>query len=144
MPGTPPTHQREETNQVSNTESRTFPLGVILSVTTGIVLAEIGDVHEFLDFMTGDQLLTHQLPRASEECKEPLLQQFPQLEGVQVPPISDWAECEAFLKYQGAIRGSFFEVRPLDPDDHTSIDPLVELKQMTDAPIIAVRMDGEA
>jgi len=37
-------------------------------------------VYDILNYMTGDSLFTHQLPRASDECKPFLLEQFPQLD----------------------------------------------------------------
>ena len=60
---------------------RHFHIGAILSVTTGRLVAPNGieDVYSILNHMTGDNLFTHQLPRAGEECKPWLLRQHPQL-----------------------------------------------------------------
>ena len=54
----------------------------MLSITTGRLVStrHIGGVYDILNFMTGDNLFTHQLPRASDECKPYLLEQFPQLD----------------------------------------------------------------
>jgi hypothetical protein len=46
--------------------SRAFHLGDLLSVTTGILVSldHIGGVYRVVDFVTGQQHMTHQLPRA--------------------------------------------------------------------------------
>ena len=62
-----------------------FNLGAVLSITTERLLCSIDDLYSILHHMTGDSLFTHQLPRAGKTCKKPLLAQFPQLAGVQVP-----------------------------------------------------------
>ena len=49
--------------------TKTFDLGTVLTVTTGRLLTDIGNLYEILNFMTGDDLMTHQLPRATEACK---------------------------------------------------------------------------
>ena len=51
---------------------REFPLGVVLSITTGKLLCPIGDVYDILNFLTGDNLFTHQLPRAMREWAQKL------------------------------------------------------------------------
>ena len=44
-----------------------YDLGTVLSVTTGTLLTKIGNVYKILNYMTGDNLFTHQLPRVSKE-----------------------------------------------------------------------------
>lgn len=62
--------------------TRTFPLGQVLSVTTGILLCEMSEVYDILNYMTQDNLFTHQLPRAAEVCKPAILEQHPILKKV--------------------------------------------------------------
>lgn len=107
--------------------ARTFSIGAVLSVTSGRLLAEIGDVHELLDFMTGDTLMTHQLPRASDEAAPEILRQHPDLADVVVPDgLNTFALVAAWLGAQklGAAR----ELTPMNPADHTVIHPIAELK----------------
>ena len=61
-------------------ETREFHLGDILSITTGYLVSRrhMKGVYDILNFMTGDTLFTHQLPRAGDECKPYLLKQFSQ------------------------------------------------------------------
>jgi hypothetical protein len=70
--------------QTNNT--KTFPLRVLLTVTTGRLLTQprngsngIEDLYEILGWMTNDSPMTHQLPRFGDECKPWLLKWFPEL-----------------------------------------------------------------
>ena len=128
--------------------TKPFHLGDILSVTTERLVSprHIGGVYDILNWMTGDNLFTHQLPRACGECKGPLLAQHPDLAAI-VPPetfgdgTKDSAEeaVNRWLAEQVAIYGETREVAPLAAEDHTAIDPLAELRMMKpDAEIIAV------
>ena len=105
---------------------KTFSLGAILSVTTGILLADIGEVHELLDHMTGDTLFTHQLPRAGRGCEGPLREQFPSLP-TEIPELDGWEACAAYLAPLIAAHGERHEVQPLRSEQHTVIDPLAEM-----------------
>jgi hypothetical protein len=71
---------------------REFHVSDVLSITTGLLLStrHIDGVYDILNFMTGDKLFTHQLPRASDECKPYLQEQFPQL----FTPEMDFAVAE--------------------------------------------------
>ena len=62
-------------------QTKQFHLGDVLSITTGRLVSprHIDGVYDILNFMTGDNLFTHQLPRAFDECKPYLVAQFPQL-----------------------------------------------------------------
>ncbi|MFA4050928.1 MULTISPECIES: DUF7736 domain-containing protein [Mycobacteroides] len=120
--------------------SRMFGLGAILTVTTDRMLArDIGDIYELLNFMTGDNLFTHQLPRAAGECKPALLEQHPQLADIAVPDLPD---ANAYMAYLAGLEDTYdaeLAVTPLPDDDHTHIDPLSELADMMpDKPMIVV------
>lgn len=131
---------------------REFDLGDILSATTERLVSprHVDGLYDLLGYMTGESLFTHQLPRANRECAPVLLAQHPQLAAVVVP---EWkfgdgddpkAIVYAWLDEQKAVYGATLPVRPLDPADHTSIDPIAELRMMRpDMPIIAVTPDGE-
>lgn len=61
---------------------RTYSLRSVLNITTGVLTSDIQDIYSILNFMTGDNLYTHQFGRASKFCKPYLLTQFPQLANV--------------------------------------------------------------
>lgn len=56
-----------------------FPLEQVLTVTTGKLLCHIDDAYKLLDYLTGDTLFTHQLPRARDFCGPLILAQYPEL-----------------------------------------------------------------
>jgi len=111
-------------------ETRNFHLGDILSVTTGRLVSprHMDGIYDILNFMTGDNLFTHQLPRACRECEGPLLAQHPDLAAVEVPEeFGGEADVEAWLAAQTARFGETRPVARLDPAGHTHIHPLAEL-----------------
>lgn len=126
-------------------EARDFPIAAVISITDGHLVCEIGGVHELLDWMTGESLMTHQLPRASRECEPFLRAQHPELAAVRVPEGTDaWDKVEAFLRPLRETLGATVAVRPLPPAEHTSIDPIDELSMMRpDVPIIAIAVEKE-
>jgi hypothetical protein len=132
--------------------TKTFHLGDILSVTTERLVSprHIAGVYDILNWMTGDNLFTHQLPRACGECKSPLLAQHPDLAAI-VPPEDFGAgkdsakdAVDRWLAEQVAIYGETREVTPLVAGEHTRIDPLAEMRIIRpDAEIIAVAVPDE-
>jgi hypothetical protein len=118
-------------------ENMKFDLGTVLTITTGVLLTKIDNVYKILDYMTGDSLFTHQLPRVGRECEPILLSQFPQLKGIDVSGVNseNW---NAFLQKQIEIFGNEFEVIPVSLFEHKRIDPLEELESMVDPSKIIV------
>ena len=104
-----------------------FDLGAVLSVTTSILLCSHGDLYEVLNFMTGDNLFTHQLPRAAKDCQPHILQQHPGLGAIDASDVTreNW---EVFLSEQ---KRRFGDVVPLVPlAEWESIDPVDEMVEM--------------
>ena len=130
------------------TETKTFHLGDILSITTECLVSPryIDGVYDILNWMTGDSLFTHQLPRACRECQGPLLAQHPDLAVIVLPEsFGDNAEqgVARWLAEQVAIYGETREVAPLAAGDHTRIDPITELRAMKpDGEIVVVETVG--
>lgn len=108
-----------------------FHLGDILSVTTERLLSPQGmsGLYEILNFMTNDNLYTHQLGRAAEECKPYLLEQMPWLTEIDVDGVNS-DNFKWWIKGQVEKYGEYHEVIPIHFEDHTVIDPLDELKTM--------------
>lgn len=126
-----------------NEESRAFDLGDILTITTGSLVSprHIGGVYDLLGFMTGDTLFTHQLPRAAEACRGPLLEQLPLLAEVVAPEWRFAAEdgpdvasaiVFGWLDEQKAIYGAELPVAPLTSWHH--VNPIQELAELTERP----------
>jgi hypothetical protein len=126
-------------------ETRDFHIGDVLSITTGMLVSpsHMRGIYQILNWMTGDNLYTHQLPRAADECQKPLLEQHPDLADVQLPDEFNGEEhVRAWLAEQVEHFGETRSVAPLDPGDHTHINPFVELQMMAPhVPIIGVEID---
>ena len=107
---------------------RVFTHGQVLSVTTDKLLCEIGGVYEILNYMTDDNLFTHQLPRASRECAPHLKKQFPQLAAINADTVNrdNWA---VWLHDQVLEHGNEFAVEKLPKYAHEFIDPMSELAE---------------
>jgi hypothetical protein len=125
---------------------KTFEIGTVLAITTGRVLGgNFGRVYDILNYMTGDNLFTHQLGRASEECRPHLLRQFPELAKADVNrldglinshPETDkegrgstakrWLETE-LVKHNWSVE---LDVEPLPAGQHEQRNPLAELIEM--------------
>ena len=71
-------------------QTKMFTLGDVLSVTTGRLVSprQIEGIYDILNWMTSDSLSTHQLGRASDECKPYLLEQFPHLSRITLSEVT--------------------------------------------------------
>ena len=119
-------------------EQREFDLASVLTITTGRLLVEIGKVYKILSFMTGDSLMTHQLPRASDACQPALLGQHPELIDVPTPDVHSMAEAHAFVAEQAKRFGATLSVTALEW--WVPRNPLAELADIAgDKPIIVVQ-----
>jgi hypothetical protein len=88
-------------------------------------------VYETLNFLTGDDLFTHQLPRAFRTVQPFVLDQHPQLrplgECVKAVTAANWRE---WLDEQVAKYGESLPLTPIPPEAWTHVDPLAEAEQM--------------
>lgn len=111
------------------TEPREFELGAVLTITEGSFVAQGGieAIYDILNYMTGDSLFTHQLPRAAIACEGPLLEQHPQLAGVKAPVWREdvKAHVDEWVAEMKALYGDTLPVVPLVEWHH--MDPLQEL-----------------
>ena len=86
---------------MSKLKTKTFDLADVLSITDGMLLSKrhMGGVYDILNFMTGDDLFTHQLPRAADECRPHILRQVPVLDSEGVK--ADLASLRHILNEEG-------------------------------------------
>lgn len=113
-----------------NQEQKLFQLGDILSITTGKLVSKrhMEGVYDILNFMTRDNLFTHQLGRASVECKPALLEQHPQLASVTGDDVTP-ENFKEWIEAQCAEFGDELLVRQLPEHGHEFIDPMSELAE---------------
>jgi len=119
--------------------SKNFHIGDLLSITTGKLVSprHIEGIYDILNFMTDDNLFTHQLPRACEECKPFLIKQMPWLAEITADEVNE-ENWEDWLAEMVEKHGESHEVEPIPTNSHKNINPLAELQEMTSANIIPV------
>lgn len=108
-----------------------FHISDILTVITGkmVSIRNIEGLYDILNYVSNDNLHTHQLVRVMEEAKPYLIQQFPQLENVDISGMDD----ENLLTRIEDIEkehGSYFEVKRLPEGVHDYINPVAEMIMM--------------
>ena len=120
-----------------------YHIGDILSITTGKLVSprHIDGVYDILNFMTGDNLFTHQLGRGSDECRPWLKAQHPQLKSIDTSNINPDNWQDWLLKMVDQY-GEYLDVEPLPEGVHDSIDPLTELSRMVPEKKVVV-IEGE-
>lgn len=108
-------------------EPRNFKIEVVLSAIGGVLLCKMDEVYEVLNFLTRDDLFTHQLPRAGKVCRMPVFNQHPFLKEIQLDHINSenvWDELAAIkAKYPNEIL-----LTPIE--NWHSINPIEEAVQM--------------
>lgn len=115
-----------------NTETtQTFPLADVLGTITGRLLGKIDGIYRVSEFMSGEPVWTHQLPRVGKEIRPVVLRQHP-----QIAPVIDEAEAVTPDNWATILSGwidrfgQTITLRPMSADDHESIDPHSELAEM--------------
>lgn len=111
-------------------ETKEFATCDVMSTVTGILVGNIGGVYEVLNWMTGESVFTHQLPRISREARpvlvaaHPLLQQAIDEAGqVNGENYKEWLQ-----KWEDRY-GPAIAVPKFTAADHESIDPMSELAE---------------
>ena len=131
---------------------REFHLGDVLSVTAGILLSprHMEGVYDILKYLTGDNLFTHQLPRAREAAGPWLLTRYPALVPVTgeceaAATAESWGStCEAWLVEAATRYGSYFSLEPMPASAWLSVDPVKELAAMIGDERVIVVEAGDA
>lgn len=111
-------------------ETKTFKTADVLSTITGRLMGEIGGVYEVLNWMTGESVFTHQLPRIGREATPVVVAMHPQLqqaidEAEQVTPTNFRQWRQTWEDRYGAE----IAVPKFSADTHERIDPMSELAE---------------
>jgi hypothetical protein len=142
-----------------------FHISDVLTATTGRLVSDrhMDGVYDIYNFLTGDQLFTHQLPRAGRECESWLRSQFPhlfaehppvaaaliELDGLMEPDDSREARGLKISAWVERLRSALalpemLLVYEMPADMHTHIDPIAEAQAMVgDSNVIAVEAPPE-
>lgn len=125
-------------------ETKLFTTDKVMSVVTDVLVCEIGGVYEVLNWMTGESLFTHQLPRAGREAVPVILAMHPHLQSA-----IDEAEQVNGGNYQTWLAtwidrfGPEIAIPRMTIDQHERIDPLSEAAEHFAPQNIIVAKVGE-
>lgn len=102
-----------------------FTTGEVISAGLGKLCCPLERVYVIMDFLTGDKLFSHQLPRAFHACEGWVKQQCPWLSELDESSCSPetWRE---WLAAAELAHGKEHELLPLPPGQWKSVDPVKE------------------
>lgn len=114
-----------------------FTTAQVVTAGTCRMVCEIDGLYQILNFLTGDELYTHQLLRASKVCEPWLRRQFPWLVVLDTDACNrgNWRQ---WLKVITDRVGEHQEVEPLPEGVWTYLDPVEEGIQMFGVDRLAV------
>lgn len=102
-----------------------FTTGEIISAGLGKLACDIEGMYKIMNFLTGDNLFTHQLPRAFLACEAWVIAQHPWLKELDESACNPetW---RAWLDDAEARFGKTHELQPLPEGRWRSVDPIRE------------------
>lgn len=118
-----------------------FHISDVLSVITGRLLSRDGldGIYRILNYMTGDSIYTHQIPRALRACAPALKAQYPHL----ADAAARWQGAstqEAIAAWVAQFGPEHLDVQPLDA--WVQRNPATELAELAGADrVIVVNLD---
>ena len=113
-------------------EARAFPATDVLGAITGRLIGDIGGVYEVCNYMTGESVYTHQLPRICREAQPVIVALHPELQAaVEESEQITRENWQTWRDLWIERYGPEIAVPRFDDADHERIDPLSELAQMT-------------
>jgi hypothetical protein len=122
-------------------QTKEFPTADVLSTITGRLMGDIGGVYQVLNWMTGESVFTHQLPRIGREATPVVVAAHPQLaqavEEAEQVTTENW---RAWRQTWEDRYGATIAVPKFSAATHERIDPISELAEKVHPDrIIAVR-----
>ncbi len=112
--------------------TKAFPTGDVLSAVTGYLITPngIGGIYGVLNWMIGESVYTHQIPRIGREAGPVLLAAHPELAEVYAEAKQvnkeNWQQ---WLAIWTARYGETITVPQFTADEHARIEPLSELAE---------------
>ncbi len=110
---------------------RNFDLGTVLTVTTGRLFTDMDNLYDVLNYLSNDEIYTHQIPRVIRTAGAYVLQKYPQLDGVgKDVVINNEQDVKTFLDRQKDVYGDSFGLSPMPEELCQHIDPIEEAIDM--------------
>ena len=129
----------------SDGESAVINLDLLLTLVTRKYFVDGWDgIYKSLNFMTGDNLWSHQLVRANREALPYLQRWHPWTATIDIRDY-DREEAVMFLLRQRALRQSHYTIWRISAADHQVINPFDEMMQagVDEDKIIRINRDSE-
>lgn len=127
-------------------QQKSWPTEVVLSIVTGFLVAEFSEVHRAMEWLAGEPVWTHQLPRIAREAKPGILADHPAIEEACKEAEAGKIDKSNWQAWQSRWReryGATLLLRRMTADQHERIDPVSELAEKV-APdnVVVVGTDG--
>ena len=91
-----------------------FDLGAILNITTGKLLTSMDDVYEILNYLTENNVFTHEIPKVMDRAKLYILSKYPELKDVDMNiSINNLEETQKFVYAQKKVYGEKLLLTPM-------------------------------
>jgi hypothetical protein len=112
---------------------KAFTLGAVLTVLSGKLLCDLSELYAVLNFLTGEEIYTHQIPRAFRVSQPFVAREHPDLAAL------DWSGVgrETFREWlaSAVVRfGTTRELSPLPVGAYEAQNPIEEAWQMRGEP----------
>ena len=111
-------------------KTKEFATVDVLSTITGRLMGEIGGVYKVLNWMTGENVFTHQIPRIATEATPVLIATHPHLQ--QAITEAEQVTTENYKEWRQTWEdryGPVIAVPKFGADTHERIDPISELAE---------------
>jgi hypothetical protein len=111
-------------------QTKEFATRDVLSTITGRLMGDIGGVYEVLNWMTGESVFTHQLPRIGREATPVLVAAHPTLQ--QAIDEAEQVNQQNYAEWRQTWEdryGPTIAVPKFTAATHESIDPMSELAE---------------
>jgi hypothetical protein len=111
-------------------QTKEFATRDVLSTITGRLMGDIGGIYEVLNWMTGESVFTHQLPRIGREATPVLVAVYPALQ--QAIDEAEQVNQQNYAEWRQTWEdryGPTIAVPKFTAATHESIDPMSELAE---------------
>lgn len=110
--------------------TKAFPTAWVLSTVTGRLLCDISGVYDVCNWMTGESVFTHQIPRVCREARSVMIARQPDLDdAVRESELVTQDNWQDWLATWIQRYGETIDVPKMTADQHERIDPLSELAE---------------
>lgn len=113
-------------------KTKLFPIDAVMSTLTGVLVSEngIGGVYEVLNWMTGESVYTHQIPRISHEARPVMIALYPDMQAaIEEAAHVNGQNWRQWLATWTDRYGAEIAVPVMNIAEHERIDPMSELAE---------------